>query len=116
MIIKRMLHDEEVEIDLTPEEMRLAGEESELSYRAEDVVGKMEEMAENGDIPLTLEQFKQIPADVLREFALGAAADVENALGKNDSYWESFWLSVEYVLEDRINWDEALPILLSAAA
>jgi len=116
MIIKRNIHGEQVEIELTAEEMRLAGEESSLASRAEDVLGELKELAENGKVPLTVEQLELIPEDVLKEFTLEAVSLVAHQLGKNDSYWESFWFSVDFVLTHIINWDEEFPKLLVSAA
>ena len=116
MIIKRTINDKEIEIELTTEEMRLASEAVDLDYHADDVIAKMQEMADSGEIPLTVEQMDMVPAETLKEFALDTAVEVEHMLGKNDSYFDAFWSSVEYVLTEMINWKEALPKLFASGA
>jgi len=113
MIIKREINGAQVDIELTYNEKRLAGEEIDMANRAEDVLGKLKELAESGDIPLMPEQLKLIPDERLKVFALKGTHAVENYLGKDVNYWEAFWASLEFTLKERINWDEELPELLA---
>ena len=115
MTIKRTINGEDVDIELTFAELIEAGRENDIDNYSSDVLSKLEEMAESGEIPLTTEQLESIPEDVLKEFALDAAHHVDHDIGKNDSYFEAFWCTVEYVLTDRIEWDKELPKLLAAA-
>jgi len=112
MTIKRRINGKTVKIKLTRKEIRLAGEENDMEYRSEDVLSKLREMADLGDIPLSEEQLEIIPADVMKEFTLDAAVDVERVLSKNDSYFDAFRCSVETVLTEKIDWKTTLPKLL----
>jgi hypothetical protein len=77
------------EYELTFSEMIQANEEYKLDCMIEDV----KEQYENGeyDVELTDEQIEEVASLALHN------------LGKNDSYFESYWMSVEYTLGDYIN-------------
>ena len=114
MTITQEINGESVEIKLTDSELVNASNEYDLDCYADDVLSKLQEMAERGDIPLTVEQLDAILKKRLRAFAEMAADHVDHDLGKNDPYFEAFWFTVENVLTNRINWDEELPKLLAA--
>jgi hypothetical protein len=114
MTITREIDGKKTEIELTLEELRLAGNENDLIHHAEDVLAKMKELAGKRKIPLTIEHINKIPEDALKKFALTIADIVENELEDNENYWESFWITVELVLKDSINWDEELAVLLDS--
>ena len=77
------------EYELTFNEMIQANEEYKLDCMIDDV----KEQYENGDydVELTEKQFEEIARFALR------------AVGKNDSYFEAYWMSVEYTLDDYID-------------
>ena len=77
------------EFELTFSEMIQANEEYKFDCMIEDV----KEQYENGeyDVELTEKQFEEIASLALR------------AVSKNDSYYESYWMSVEYTLDDYID-------------
>lgn len=77
------------EYELTFSEMIQAHEEYELNCMISDV----NELIENGsrDIELSLEQINEV-----------SMAAVHN-LGKNDSYFDAYWLTVQYTLDDYID-------------
>ena len=77
------------EFELTFSEMIQAHEEYKLECMIEDVKGQYER--DGYDVELTDEQIEEVAS-----FAL-------HNLGKNDSYFESYWMSVEYTLGDYIN-------------
>lgn len=77
------------EIELTFSEMIQANEEYKLDCMIEDVKSILESGAR--DIELSDEQIKEV-----------AVNSVHN-LGKNDSYYEAYWMSVEYTLDDYID-------------
>ena len=77
------------EYELTFGEMIQANEEYKLDCMVEDVRNKFEE----GDYDVELSE-KQI-----KEVAMFAV----NNLSKNDSYFEAYWMSVEYTLNDYID-------------
>ena len=77
------------EIELTFSEMIQAHEEYKLDCMIEDVKSILESGAR--DIKLSDEQIKEV-----------ASYAVHN-LGKNDSYYEAYWTSVEYTLDDYID-------------
>ena len=69
-------------IELTREEMRRAYDELDREYKAEDIRGKLEEM--------------EVELDVTDELIF----NVEHALGNNDGYWDSYWCTIEYAIEE----------------
>jgi len=115
MTIKRKANGKTVEIKLTPAELREAYSEEELNNYAEDILGKLDELVEDGDAPLTPAQLKRISRKRLWAFALKAAEQLDHDIGKNDSYFEAFWESVEHILKEKIDWKAELPKLLGPA-
>lgn len=77
------------EYELTFSELISAHEEYELDCMIEDVKSQYERDGYN--VELTDKQIEEVAS-----FAL-------HNLGKNDSYFESYWMSVEYTLGDYIN-------------
>lgn len=77
------------EYELTFSELMSAHEEYELDCMIEDVKNQYER--DGYDVGLTDEQIKEVASLALHN------------LGKNDSYFESYWMSVEYTLGDYIN-------------
>ena len=75
------------EYELTFSEMIQANEEYKLDCMIEDVRGKLE----NYDVELSEEQIKEIAQIALHN------------ISKNDSYFEAYWMSVEYTLDDYID-------------
>ena len=74
-----------IEIELTWGEMREVYEFIKRDFVKEDIVCKAEEVG----IELTDEEIETV-ADI-----------VDSGLGHNDSYWESYWLTIEYAIENR---------------
>ena len=70
------------EIVLTAEECRKIYYAVEKEYQTEDLEEKLEQM----EVEL------EITDELLDRF--------NDALGRNDGYWESYWLTAEYVIED----------------
>jgi hypothetical protein len=77
------------EYELTFSEMIRANEEYKLDCMIEDVKSQYEQG--EYDVELSEEQIEEVAM-----FALGA-------LSKNDSYYEAYWMSVEYTLDDYID-------------
>ena len=77
------------EYELTFSEMIQAHEEYEFDCMIEDVRSKYEE-GEYG-VELTDEQIEEVASFALR------------AVNRNDSYYEAYWMSVEYTLDDYIS-------------
>lgn len=77
------------EYELTFSEMIQANEEYRLDCMIEDVRSKYEEG--DYDVELSEEQIEE------------AAMFAVNNLSKNDSYFEAYWMSVEYTLDDYID-------------
>jgi len=77
-------------IELTREECRKVYEELDAEYRKEDVQSRLESMEY---------EFDDSDLDVLED-------RVYQALGKNDSYWDSYWGTVEYVIEEYMEDEE----------
>ena len=77
------------EFELTFSEMIQANEEYKLDCMIEDVKNQYEQGEYN--IELSEEQIEEVAM-----FALGT-------LSKNDSYYEAYWMSVEYTLDDYID-------------
>lgn len=73
-----------VKYELTETELYAAYRECKHNYLIEDIESKAEEM----DIDLTGKD-------------IDAIADcAEDDLDNNESYWENYWMSIEYALED----------------
>ena len=77
------------EFELTFNEMIQANEEYKLDCMIEDIKSILESGAR--DVDLSDAQIKEV-----------AIAAVHN-LGKNDSYYEAYWMSAEYTLDDYID-------------
>ena len=77
------------EYELTFSEMIQANEEYKLDCMIEDV----KEQYENGeyDVELTDEQIEEVAMFALR------------SVSRNDSYFEAYWMSVQYTLDDYID-------------
>ena len=76
------------EIELTAEELRMAYEEKHLEHFTEDVKNSAESMGLE-------EKFDESDYDEL-------AWRFDKALGRNDSYWDSYWCTLENVIEEYI--------------
>ena len=75
-----------VEYELTSAEMREAYETMKKQYLKCDIEFKAEEMEIN-------------LSDSTIEYA---ANRVDRVLGNNDSYWESYWMTIEYVINEQM--------------
>ena len=77
------------EFDLTSEELRQAYEEKQEEYYIDDIGNKVREdyeiesCTDNSNIDL---------GELARRF--------DRALDNNDSYWDSYWCTMEYVIEE----------------
>lgn len=72
------------EIQLTDDEIFNAYKEYHHDCLKEDVLSKAEEME------------VEIPDDLLNRVLYRADKTLDN----NDSYWETYWMSIEYAIED----------------
>ena len=73
-----------IEYELTYQEMRSIYNFMDLEYLKADIESKAEDMEMD-----------------ISEYDLNKiASKVNKTLENNDSYWESYWMSIEYVLED----------------
>ena len=77
------------EYELTFSEMMQIHEE----YKLDCMIADVQNVVESGtrDIELSEEQIKEVAAQALHN------------LGKNDSYYEAYWMSVTYTLDDYID-------------
>lgn len=71
-------------IELTAEECRKAYDELDREYKKEDIRSELEKM--------------EVELDVTDELI----NRVDHALGNNDGYWDYYWCTIEYVIEDYI--------------
>lgn len=55
-------------------------------FRDEDIQSMMAQMIEDGDLP----EDAEIPS----------ADALEDALSKNDAYWDAYWATVRFVIEE----------------
>lgn len=79
-----------IEIELTPAEIRQAHEEYNIFCKMEDVIGKFDE------------QYPDSYFKINENLQRSLAVKVEDALGKNDGYYEAYWATVENVLENNL--------------
>lgn len=73
-----------MEIELTWQEIREAYEIMDLEYFKEDVVCRAEEMS------------KKLSEEDINRIAAAAKRGIEH----NDSYWESYWMTIEYAIKN----------------
>ena len=104
MTITRVINGKEEIIELTPAEMRLASQAYEEECHKEDVEGKLKEILitpfalfteDNDSIVFKCDDKEKSLID-------NATWALDKALGKNDSFWESFWFSVEDVINEEM--------------
>lgn len=69
-------------IELTDAECRQIYDELDLEYHKEDMRSKIEEM--------------EVELDVTDELI----ERFDHALGNNDSYWDAYWYTMRYVIEE----------------
>lgn len=72
--------------ELTNEELREIYELMHVEYIKEDVKCKLEEM----ELDLSDEAIGQI------------VQRVDRSLGNNDSYWESYWMTIENIIDENV--------------
>ena len=89
MKIKRVVNGEEMEFELTDSELIQAHEEYELDCAIYDVISICED--NEYETKLSDEQLKEVAALALHN------------ISKNDGYYESYWMSFEYTLEQYID-------------
>lgn len=82
-----------IEIELTRDEMRQAYDVIDKEYRIEDIKSQIAQM----------ENTECIEDDDMNELLLF----VDHTLGNNDSYWSSYWSSLEYAIEEYVKRKEA---------
>lgn len=88
-----------VEIELTPSEVREAHDEYSKQCRNEDVLSKLEERLEN-DVDNQI--LINLVNDLEENINITLIEKVENALSKNDGYYESYWSTIDNVLDEEI--------------
>ena len=96
--------------ELTDEELRQAAEQYEFDCRAQDILGAIKEkfaeafetldwFGSDGEI---VAKMTWKDGDQSQKVAERLVWSTEDALGHNDSYWESFWDSVRYVVDEEL--------------
>lgn len=85
MKISRMIANQKIEIELTPEELRNAFYEQQRNFRIEDIISYFE----NRD--LTDDQICEI------------ANNFNHNIGNCDSYYEAYWDCLEYSADPVLN-------------
>lgn len=78
-----------IEYELTHSEMREAYLEMKNEYLKDDIRSKAEDLE------------IKLPDDHVEEIADYA----EKWLGNNDSLWESYWMTIEYAIEENVKGD-----------
>ena len=73
------------EYELTPAEMRVVYEKMKEEDLREDIQSRADEM----EINLSETSMKCV------------VNEVDDCLSNNDSYWESYWMTIDYVLEEQ---------------
>lgn len=105
---------EGIEYELTPEEMRKAFNEMKGSYYKEDLISRIiEKVIDEEDIDnydnwcgeLPKEENPTEKSKVLRELFedVDFLADaLHRALDYNDSFWDSYWRTADYVIDEAV--------------
>lgn len=88
-----------VEIELTPAEVREAHDEYSKQCRNEDILSKLKERLEND---VDNQVLINLVNDLEENINIALIEKVENALSKNDGYYESYWSTVDYVLDEEL--------------
>lgn len=88
------------QIELTPEELRLAHEAYERECHGEDLMGKFEEMVSKDKLALSEKDYENMSEAEMKIFEETACNLLEKFLGNNDGYYEAFWESVSNALEE----------------
>lgn len=71
-------------IELTREECRMVYDELDREYKAEDIKSRLEMLeVELDNVDELVDRF-------------------EHAIGHNDSFWDSYWCSMDYIIEEYI--------------
>lgn len=79
MTIYREIDGKKISVDLTPEELREAYWEQKNLYDAEDIRSRY-----------------FVPSSKIDE----AVDKFERAIGNNDSFWESYWMTIDCVCDN----------------
>lgn len=111
MTIVRVLDGKEYTIELTREEIRAASKDEDESCRSDDILSKIkakiaepfEELSWFGMNSDVVEHLVIQDDKTARETAEGMVYDVEHNLGRNDSYWDAFWASVDTVIGEELS-------------
>lgn len=111
MTIVRVLDGKEHIIELTREEIRAVSKNEDESCRSDDILSKIkakiaepfEELSWFGMNSDVVEHLVIQEDEMARETAEGMVYDVEHNLGRNDSYWEAFWASVDTVIGEELS-------------
>ena len=107
----RMVNTCETKIELTNEEMEKVYRFVDCKYRVADIKDKILGMIceeENLDLGTLIDELPLPVNPTKKSLALrklfkepeSVYEQVEDALSNNDSYWESFWLSLEYAINE----------------
>ena len=75
-----------IEIELTYDEMREAFEIMHAKYLREDIESRMEDME----------------VELSRETVDYMVQRVDKCLSNNDSYWDSYWMTIENIIEENV--------------
>ena len=89
-----------IEIELTEQEVEDAYRERRRYYNMEDIRSKIENMIEEYEGEPEEEKLKVLLDD--EEKIRDLADEFDNALGNNDSFMESFWMTAENVILDEL--------------
>lgn len=75
-----------IAIELTAEELNMAYEEKHMQYFQEDVRSRAEDME----------------VEISDDDCWAIAQRFDKAIGRNDSYWDDYWSTLECVIEEYI--------------
>ncbi len=111
MTIKRNIEGKQHVIELTDEEVRQASEQYDNDCRTEDILDKIKEKFAEPLESLGWFDFNNEIAEKIvledghktQKAAEGMVWSVDRALGRNDTYWECFWNSVQYVVDEELD-------------
>lgn len=100
-----------IEIELTDEEIEQAYREGRLYYNMEDIRSRLEQNIDDDDpdnkevwvtnyMETTAGRIRELLAD--NEWIRKCAERFDDALGNNDGFMESFWMTADQVIEDML--------------
>lgn len=91
------------EIELTTTEKTAVFLEQSRNHSIEDIACKIRERATNDKrFPIDPQMLEEMPEGIIEDIACKLEPYFDKAINNNESYFESYWLTVDEVLDEHI--------------